>query len=304
MTGHEKALRLTRAISEYIIRNVPYIAYTDMDVYKAEKGYSAEEKQILREAGWLSDDFECFYVINRFVQALGLDEQADDLYLKNMYENARRLDRDNFYRDPYLTNITVPQVRTGRFQLRQVTYSRGEILQYAMPDLRAAVPVPRLGFFTEEVSFPCVYEGSMPWVSVCPSEINSMQPDTEKAFGDTLVLGLGLGYYPYIISSLDRVRSVTVIELQQEIIDLFEKHILPQFGCRDKIRIIRADAFDYLETVRPGDYDFCYADIWESQVDGAEAYTKIHPHEKRLPGTRFEYWIRDQILWQLEQYRE
>ena len=36
-------------------------------------------------------------------------------------------------------------------------------------------------------------EGVIPWMSVCPSEINSMARHIDKAHGRALALGLGLG---------------------------------------------------------------------------------------------------------------
>ena len=58
---------------------------------------------------------------------------------------------------------------------------------------------------------------------------------------------------------------------------------------------MQEDAFRFLESVRDGEYDFCYADIWEGEEDGARAYRRIAPYEKRLPRTRFAYWIKDAI---------
>ena len=59
--------------------------------------------------------------------------------------------------------------------------------------------------------------------------------------------------------------------------------------------VIEADAFKYLASLRGGEFDFCYADIWEGAVDGARAYLRIKAHEKRLAGTEFRYWIEPQI---------
>lgn len=304
MGEKEQSLAFTRAVSSYIIRCAPVVSYTDEDVKKAEAGFSDEEKEILREAGWLGEDFESFYVTNRFVNGIGLQDRASDRFLQLLYQNARKLDASAFRQDSYLAHIRAPEKKIGRFQLKNVSYQRGEILQYAMPDLSAPITVPRLGFFSEEVTFPAVYEGEMPWVSVCPSEISSMSPDVMRAHGRVLVLGLGLGWYPYRISLLPSVKSVTVVELSGEVIRLFRDHLLPQFEQGEKLHLVQADAFDYLEQLKPGQFDFCYADIWESQTDGADAYKRIQPFERRLPGTEFAYWIREQILWQLSQDEE
>ena len=289
------SLRLTCDLNAYITSFAPRVVYTPEQLESALRSYTEEEKQTLRDAGWLGDDFECFYAVNRFLNETGAAERAGDIWLRQVYSEAKRLDAVAFRRDPYLSRIRVPEKRIGRFQLKQVSYLPGEFLQYDMPDLSRPHVTPKLGFFTERVTFPAVYEGNMPWVSVCPSEVNSMLPDTVPAHGKVLVLGLGLGYYPYILSLKEDVESIVIVELQKEIIDLFSAYILPQFEHREKLTVVQADAFSYLETVRDDDFDFCYADIWEGEKDGAEAYRRILPHEKRLSGTAFAYWIKDAI---------
>jgi len=292
---------LTAAISSCIISQVPQVQYAPADVEKALKSYTADELQLLRDAGWLTDDFECFYVIHRFLSQSGFMDMADDRFLNETFRLAKKLDAGEFRKDPYLTALKIPEAKAGNFTLTHASYDRGELLQYDMPDIRKSTVVPKLAFFTEKVTFPAVYEGDMPWVSVCPSEIRSMGPDVELAHGKCLVLGLGLGWYPFMISNLEKVSSVTVVELSREIIHLFTENILPQFPNREKIRIIHADAFDVLEKTVPGEYDFCYADIWESQVDGARHYRRLLPHMKRLSGTGFRCWIEDEIRWWIEQ---
>ncbi|MBQ3865898.1 MAG: hypothetical protein II776_03270, partial [Clostridia bacterium] len=240
------------------------------------------------------------YVLRRFCDGMGLWSRADREYLSRLFSEGRRLDRAAFYADPYLAAVKAPEARIGRFLLTQVSYDRGEIFQYDMPDVDREIVVPKLGFFDEKVLFPAVYEGEVPWVSVCPSEIRSMGRDLAGARGRCLVLGLGLGYYPFRAAEKDEVRSVTVVERSGEIIDLFEAHILPAFPRREKIRVVQANAFDFLAKTKAGEYDFCYADIWEGAEDGAACYKRIKPEEKRLSGTLFSYWIEKEIRWFLE----
>ena len=209
------SLSLTCDLNAYIISQAPRVIYTKEQLEQAERDYTEQDKQILRDAGWLGDDFECYYAVNRFLTETGAADRAGDLWLRQVYAEARKLDAGAFRRDPYLSRIRVPEKRDGRFQLKQVTYLPGEFLQYDMPDLSRTHVTPRLGFFTEKVTFPAVYEGSMPWVSVCPSEVNSMLPDTVNVRGRVLVLGLGLGYYPYILSLKDDVEKIVIVNCKR-----------------------------------------------------------------------------------------
>ena len=67
--------------------------------------------------------------------------------------------------------------------------------------------------------------------------------------------------------------------------------------CRDKIKIIRADAFEYAKEVMPkAGFDIAFVDIWRDGGDGAEAYRKMKPLEELSPNTKFLYWIEGFIL--------
>ncbi|MBE6671627.1 MAG: hypothetical protein E7593_05435 [Ruminococcaceae bacterium] len=296
----EASLKLSAYISQKIINESPTINYSKSEVEKEKKKYSQEQLKKLEESGLYYGDFETFYVVKQFCDKLNIWDYADNEYLSKLFKNAKRHTKENFYNDPYLKNIKVPTVNYGNILLLNVSYEKGEFFQYDMPKLSEDIVVPKIGFFDDSVFFPSVYEGEMPWVSVIPSEINSMQIDVDKAFGRCLVLGLGLGYYPYMISLLDNVKSITIVEISEKIITLFEKYILPQFEHKEKIKIVHADAIEFMKTVEKDEYDYCYADIWEGQADGAALYTQIKPHEKRLPYTRFAYWIEDEIRWYLQ----
>lgn len=293
MDRHE-SIQISAQIGAYITEHTPTVKYTEADVKRALAEF-ADELDEIREIGMCGDDFEEFFVIREFCVQSGLSESADGEYLLHLFNEARRLDADKFERDPYLRTIRIPEKRDGNILLTNVEYAQGEIFQYDMPDFSQRLVVPKLGFFSRSVRFPAVYEGDMPWVSVCPSEINSMKPDIGRASGRVLVLGLGLGYYTFAVSELDSVEEITVAELNPRIINLFEKYILPQFPNRNKIRVVETDAVEYLARLSGGEYDFCYADIWEGAVDGAAAYLKIKPHEQRLRETEFAYWIEPQI---------
>ena len=239
--------------------------------------------------------------VEGLVKALNLREIAGSEYVSKLIKESRVLKPEDFTEDLYISNIRIEDKKIGDFFLTKATYEKGELFQYDEPDVYDDIVVPKLAYFTDKVDFPTVYEGIIPWMSVCPSEINSMKKEMEEAKGKVLVLGLGLGYYPYIISQRDDVEEITIVEFQEEIIRIFEENIFPQFNKRDKIRIVKADAFRFMMDVEPGEYDYIYCDIWENQFDGAIAYRKLHEHEERLYGTKFGYWIEDQIKYYIEE---
>ncbi len=296
-----KSLEISAYISQKIINEAVKINYSKKEIEKEKKKYPESQLLQLEKEGFYNGDFEKFYVVKKFCDRLDLWSVADEEYLLKLFSNAKKLDKQFFYNNLYLKNIKVPTVSRNNILLLNACYEKGEFLQYDMPKLREEIVVPKLAFFSSNVFFPSVYEGDMPWVSVCPSEINSMEIDVDKAHGRCLVLGLGLGYYRYIISHSEKVKSITIVEISEKIIELFKEYILPQFEYKDKIKIVHMDAIEYMKTVERDEYDYCYADIWEGQADGAPLYTQIKEHEKRLPYTQFAYWIEDEIKWYIEQ---
>ena len=271
-----------------------------------------------------------------------------DGFFQLMKNQFRILSADQFEADPYLAAMKdLPdQIREGRFTLAMVSYEKGELLAYDAPsgsglsDAEATgsgrpgaeapdscisgqeatacghfaqagevLIVPKIGCFDRRVRFPSIYEEEIPWMSVCPSEMNTLREPLEdaRAFlrqrkdSRVLVLGLGLGYYPFLISLEDSVKEIVIVEYSREIIDLFEKYLLPRFPYPGKIRIVQDDAFDYLRRVQPGEFDYVFSDTWESQFDGAKDYLRIKRQEARLnpenaePRTGFGYWIEPQI---------
>ena len=63
----------------------------------------------------------------------------------------------------------------------------------------------------------------------------------EKAHGDVLNLGFGMGFILQPLMNKHDVKSITVIELEPEIIDLCAS----QLTLNDKVRVILADAFSW-----------------------------------------------------------
>lgn len=124
-----------------------------------------------------------------------------------------------------------------------------------------------------------------------------MKNPIAQAHGNVLVLGLGLGYYLYMIAGKNEVKKITVVESSPEVIHLFQHNIFPQFDSsfRDKTEIVQCDAYAYMNTVNSDQYDYLFADIWEGQEDGHEAYLRLKPFEQKLSRTQFAYWIEDYI---------
>ena len=296
----EESISISAKIGGYIAKNAPTVRYTLDEIAEAMAEFGAEDLKEMRELGLYDGDFEKFYVIREFLTDIGLSDVADGEYILRVFEKAKKLDAKAFCSDPFMAILADMPKRSGCYTLMPSAYQAGEIFCYDTPDFHEDLVVPKLGFFTKRVLFPSLYENEMPWMSLCPSEINSMASSIAAAKGRVLVLGLGLGYYAWKASLKDEVESVTVVELSSEVIDLFHEVIEPRLDFHGKLTVVKADAIEFLAKVKAEEYDFCFADIWEGAIDGAKWYKQILPHEKRLKNTEFTYWIEDAILAYLE----
>lgn len=156
-----------------------------------------------------------------------------------------------------------------------------------------------IGYFEADVDLPVLKEGrDKVWMSPAVSEIASMGEGIEKGHGKCMTMGLGIGVIPYLWLLKDEVESVTVVEFNKDVIDLFERYIRPQFKTDKKLEIIHGNAFDYYNEEFLNRFDYVYVDFWESSGDGLKFYTRLM--EKKVDVTHIDYWIEDSILYDVK----
>lgn len=85
-------------------------------------------------------------------------------------------------------------------------------------------------------------------------------PFMVAATGDVLICGLGLGMCILPLLENDNIRSITVIEKYEDVIDLVLPYIKP-FDTHNKLTVICADCFDW-EPSPKTKYDTIFIDIW------------------------------------------
>ena len=155
--------------------------------------------------------------------------------------------------------------------------------------------IPQIGFFEETYPFPAVLENGREWMTLQPNEMVTTWPAIKEAKGRVLTYGLGLGYFAYHAAEKPEVESVTVVDLSADVIDLFQKHILPQFPHKEKIRLVHSDAFAFADTQMAGNFDFVFGDIWHDAGDGRDLYLRMKAWETKYPDIRFSFWLEDTI---------
>lgn len=225
---------------------------------------------------------------------LGLDtDQADDRVLMEKYVQPgfRLLSARDYLQDPYRQKIRFPKMTDGRWSFNEQFFEPFEV--FVRDDLFVSEDgreIPRTGAFTERFSYPTVLQDGREWMTLAPVEIETMKQPVAEARGNVLTFGLGMGYYAFHVCLKPEVRTLTIVEKDADLICMFRELLLPQFPERQKIRIVCADAYAYLENLfSPGQFDSVFCDFWHDAGDGTEHYLRLKKIEKRFQ-TRFTYW--------------
>ncbi|MCR5003249.1 MAG: hypothetical protein K5984_02675 [Bacteroidales bacterium] len=226
------------------------------------------------------------------------DEEDDEIFEKYVRRSIKKLSIQDYSDNPYLKDIRFPDgAVSGGWKFIHDFYKPYEA--FIRDDIEIdedGREIPLIGYFDELFGFPCVQQDGREWMAVKPSEIESMKDPINSVSGKVITFGLGLGYFTYMASIKPDVESITVIERDQDAITLFTRYILPQFGNKDKVRIIKEDAFGYIDKMSEENYGYAFVDLWHDTSDGLPIYEKMKEMESKAPGTKFLYWVENSLI--------
>ena len=276
MTNEERNNLIMSKLSIYLNNYSDYITKEMIDNIKKEFDFN---------------DLESFKII-----LTSLLEITDKELIHELDKIVFELDKNKYEDNLYYKNISFKNIKSNKWSFRYESYKPYEA--FVFNDLRKINDklYPCIGYFKEEYKYPAVLENNREWMLITPNEIETMEKPINEATGNVLTYGLGLGYYAYMVSMKEDVKTVTIVEKDKEIIELFNKYILPQFRFKDKIRIINMDAFEYFK--KNIYYDFVFVDIWHDPSDGIDLYLKFKSLEKK--NIKYSYWIEDTIKCYIE----
>ena len=227
-----------------------------------------------------------------------VDSKTDKTLFREKFTSMCHIqEKSEFEKDEYYKNIKFPDIKNDTWEFKTLVFKPYEafLANESIIDKDGRL-FPQIGFFEEEFPYPAVLQDGREWMTVTPHEIRTTLPAVKKAFGNTLTYGLGLGYFPYMAHLKDEVKSVTIVEKDERVIELFTKHILPQFPYKEKIRVICSDAFRFAEEETSKTfYDFIFADTWHDPSDGIWMYEKFKSAEKYSPDSKYMYWIENTL---------
>ena len=233
------------------------------------------------------------------------EEFAHEFDCLGKLEELSVLKKEEIMENPYLKDIVLPEVELENIKLsnkRKIFANRVATYKEKYMDLDTFTSVNSYFICEKTLRFPAIVEGktNIPWMTVEPQEIESFSSFIEQASGNVLLGGCGLGYVAYMLSLKEEIESITIVELNKDIVELFKKHILPQFKNGSKITIIEGDAIEYIQENDLSRYDYINMDIWRDVYDMLYLYLPCLEVEKKNPDIKFSYWLEPELKFMLQ----
>lgn len=131
------------------------------------------------------------------------------------------------------------------------------------------------------------------WMLDVPSESATIDPIAQQASGKLVSFGLGIGYFVYMAMKNPKVESITVIEKNPKVIELFQKYLEPQFPKQIPLNIIEGDAMDYFTAEYLSTFESLFVDVYQSIEDGLVWMEKLLAQHQ--PTQTCDFWIESSI---------
>ena len=206
------------------------------------------------------------------------------------------IEKKDYINNPYLQNINFKDVKLKDFSYETVTIEKGylfnidEIQDDKNKELNDYMI---LRAYKQDTDMMFLKQGKQEWMMASISEFRTNDPYAKKAHGNIITFGLGIGYFVYMASLNENVKSITVIEKSKEVIELFNQ-IKDQFPNKD-INIINGDAFDYFNEQYLKQFDYIYVDIYQNNIDGRNMIEKLLK-QYLPPYDKCNFWIENSCL--------
>jgi hypothetical protein len=272
------------------------INVSDMYLYYLLNESNSINEKMIRKYNKNNNLKNAFY--HSFLEVMEVESDDELKYIEsiNHIDDMEVLDVKKYLSNPYYKKIKTPELKLKNLEFKYDTFKPYEGFMYKdiSFDNNNYAEITHFGFFKEEFKYLTISQNNEIWMSITPHEIETMDESISKANGIVAVFGLGLGYYPYMISLKEDVKKIYIIEKDKNVISLFKEHILPQFEYKDKIEIINDDAFNFMKKMKSYSINYAFIDLWHNVDDGISLY--IHSLHEELDNITYSYWIEPSFI--------
>lgn len=248
---------------------------------------------------------------DRYLNLININNSITTLsnsYLNNLEEinvfkdqiKLNELNIKDYINNPYINKINKITIDKNNYHLKLNKYKAFELFisdEIKTDNSNYYKEYTNLGYFNKDFSYLSLDYKNNIWMLISPNEINTMNKHIKLAHGNILTFGLGLGYFQYMASIKDNVNKIYIIEKDPTIIDIFTKEILPRFENKDKIVIIKDDAFNFIKNnMNNIKFDYAFIDLYHNPNDGLEFYLAFKSIENKYKDAIFSYWLDTSLM--------
>lgn len=159
--------------------------------------------------------------------------------------------------DMAIRSCCVPEGAQGDWSVKRFIVEDNEVGK-----LRALYNLSAMGRWTPPGEYTGLYRRGAIIMSDTPDELRDLRPILKHARGKVLIGGLGLGIVVGLLLEKEGVKEITVVEIDQDVIDLVGLHYLAIATWRGiSLKIVCADFFSWVPP-RGICYDAVWLDIW------------------------------------------
>ncbi len=275
------------------------ISLADMYLDYLENNPYSIDGNAIKSMHATSNDYAFFLCLMNVLEIDLSDKENMNIATNNILPGIKELDAKKYENNEYYKEIKVNDEKYKDLELKTLSYEPFE--GFSSSDLTINQDnyykeTTNIGFFNQKFDYLAILQNNEIWMSITPNEIETMKDPIAKASGNIVTFGLGLGYFAYMTSLKNDVKSITIIDNNQNLIDLFKTKILPQFKYQEKIKIINADAINFLTSSNMSKFDYAFIDLWHNPNDGIDLYLNFKSKEKNYTHTTFTYWLETGIL--------
>jgi hypothetical protein len=154
--------------------------------------------------------------------------------------------------------VDIPEGQSGNWRVERYTVSKDDA---AMERIRSLFSFSSRGRSVPEGTYTRLLRGGTIVMSDTPDEIDDQWEIIDRAKGNVLINGLGLGITAVECLEKPEVNHVTVVEISPDVISLVGTHLQAKYG--DKFTIVQADALTW-KPPKGSYYDAVWHDIWDN----------------------------------------
>lgn len=175
--------------------------------------------------------------------------------------------------DAHKIKVDVPEGESGDWKIERFTVTDDDI---SIHNIRCSFKAGMGGRTMKAGTYTKLTRNGRTIMSDTPAEINDHTYFLPRAKDHVLVNGLGLGWIVEALLRKKEVKTITVIEKSEDVINLVKQHYYDKCPKDKYLIIVHADAFEY-KPQKGQRYGAVWHDIWDNICgDNLEDMKKLH----------------------------